>query len=1280
MDKNIKWLLMIVLVIGVAAILAAPYAYGQLTFSGRGCRGNDICDTQSDCDLAGNCNTQYSNCVPCGTNERTCPAGVAYCQKTCSQSGNAAQCDECQPDCTNMQIQLTDPFAIVKFTVFTKKNFILDITPKSQAALAGKPVNYKVTLENKHPKTIALKVGVNTPTGWSSKITQDLSLSANSKRDVTFTVTSNESSSDGTYAISFIAYAQELNIFDKIDANYVVASRGPPTVDVQPKTQDGVPGQKLTYTVTVTNTDPADFDASTISLTANVPEGWISAFDKASIKLKPGESGTAYMYVTSAENSAETSYSFSVNATANKLSALGFGEYKINMCGDGVCQPDENCATDCLPEPDFICDGRCEKEVDDGVQFSSVVNFVFNKFIICPRNSTIDKCEAAYDKKACGYGKQCLCGSGMESQCSMLCVDKKGVYYLYAKGDMTARSASNYSFACPYVNLPEIIQIRGNFTNAKTNYEKARSAYKETMDKNMSERARLMPCYNVLDLIVRNITAHVSYLDAVIAWPGKINTTIARARTEDLRALIESLYNRYCRGAAGVLTIDSITPPATTERYADAKARVVVKNTGSTNYYGYLECDFVPPSGEKISVKQACTQMNTGFSGIFNPTANVSIDGDWKIKCRVYGSLDASCDGVVHDEKEGTFNVYSRDAYVVDVSGRCEGNTLICSVRLNKNVSCAGCKVGNNGCTFLSREGPVSNFSCHVSGFGSYNITGYVTPTENCVPVTPTFKNVTARCAGCGDNVVESPEQCELPDTNNNNKCTQTQILCDGKKYGARDKYGFCNPSCQCAPDEYTFSCTRGKCGAVCSDGETKNKTYTTPQGRCICAQQCDDDCQWEECNCEPNNATGAGVEILDISVSNNCPIEKGSIDVTCASSVPRVDCIKAKIGSTICEMNNNSYWYGNSLVFAGCAVGTKTNSVCGNNSREVKCYVDRTKCIQSGSDKVTWIDVMPANESTTPTTKCTVKIDSKNCSFSSQANRYEVTVRASWVGGDHAHAAVDDDESKIMRAPTFSFTSQAGTPGLKVVKAYVHDTKNKVLCYDSSEIYCGTGLTSGNLFDVVREMKDKTKPGNVTVKLIIIPYKTLSNLTVTEHVRREILVMNRNVSGNTSVVLMSGPSTTLEGTYNYSVYSWKLDLEKGKNVTISYTARVDMEGKYKFYSKSKYSTEEKTEEKILSVWNCDSLNPVWANNTLTGACQQFDTPCHVSQPWIIKPNGCQEIPITPEEKGFDWTIPIIIIVVIIIVVLYMKREWVKEKWEELKEKIEEWRYGREQT
>jgi len=1680
MGMNNRWIFILLLISFSLLLAAISFA---LTFTGKGCSANQVCDTTTNCDLFGNCNTQYSNCVACGKTTMSCPGGIASCDNTCEQVGASAQCKTCAPDCTYLDIRIPDPHVILKFNVFTKKNFITAIEPKKQTAIAGTSVNYKVTLENKHPKTISLGIGAEVPTGWSSTINPSLQMAANSKRDITFSVTSNASESDGSYPVAFVAFSYELGIFDKAIAEYDVASRGPPAVSVSPSTQEGAPGESLGYTVSVTNNDPADFDASTISFTATVPKDWSARFEKSSLSLKPGETSTTILTVKSPANADINSYTVNVNATANRLSASAFAEYRLTFCGNGICELDEACEKDCVPETSITCNGRCESEADDGVEFSAGVSFSFSKFVACSRTSKPRECLSAYESKNCGYGKSCLCGNDYTALCKVLCVDKKGTYYLYAKNGNEARTNANYSFACPYVNLNEIIQTKNNLGISKAKYEQARSAFVETAKGNATEKAKLQPCIDALELIVRNLTAHLAYMDAVIASPAKSNTTDCRRKTDSLRTYIEATYNKYCRGAEGLLRIENLSPPAATEKGKTAEASVTVKNLASFDYYGYVECDFLPPGGEKIVTKESCTRVSALASELFYPKVNATFDGDWKMKCRVYASLEPDCSTEIHDETDYyTFNVYSKDVYVVDVAAECRANDVLCSVRTNSIVPCSGCRIDDVECTKAYQNGTTTYFSCPKQGFYA-DIVGYVHASSMCNPVGPNEKNITSHCSGCGDNVTQSGEQCELPNTNNNIYCMQSELSCDGKRSLYRDAYGFCAPVCQCSADQFESACIAGRCGAQCSDAETRNYTLTNDVGSCICVQQCNSTCGWQDCYCEPkvievlgasvsdtcpreltgmdvfctlsearvdctkakigstecpwtsdsywygntavftncaaglktNSQCGAGarnvvcyldrtrcaqagtnktididimpsptavtgcnvqisskscyhdlvddkyvavvnadwsggnyanakigtltsneytasgftytarldssgtkdiyayvynanrallcsnastvycsetavpnittpgtvsVEILGSAVSDSCPEERSNIDVICTSSVAKADCIKAKIGNTVCEWTNSSYWLGNDAVFTNCPAGFKTNSQCGAGSRNVLCYVDTTKCTKAGTDKTIGIDVVSATRLPTPSAPCSVRITSKNCSYDAIANRYNVYLGVSWSGGsysrgeiqdiesrkyttasfiystqaggagskqlsafvydsndnvlcanasdvycspenvgpsitntsvevlgiavsdtcpeektymdvicsvsipkvdcikakiggsvcewtnssywygsnavfkdcaagfktstkcgnqsrevrcyidktkcsqtggdktlgidivtaadkpkpvcevaitsqgcaydpaakrytasmgvkwsngDHAHGKIGDQDSGSIKytVSEFTYTYQLGTPGSMNLKAYVHDANDKLLCSSTSTIYCGAGNTTGVVVDVVRNMPDKPKPGWVDVKFDIRPYNLIQNFELSEYVEKNLSVADRKIEGNISTTVFGGPSTVSENSKEYSVYTWKTDLDAGKNATISYRVNLDKEGEYRFNAKVKFYDQERSYEKFVLVTSCSQTTPVLAKNAKTGACSRFPTACDVPAGYVIV-ETCAEPPPPPPQEGFDWLSLIIVLIVAIVLAL----AWVKR--EAIQEKIYEWRHAEE--
>lgn len=89
--------------------------------------------------------------------------------------------------------------------------------------------------------------------------------------------------------------------------------------------------------------------------------------------------------------------------------------------------------------------------------------------------------------------------------------------------------------------------------------------------------------------------------------------------------------------------------------------------------------------------------------------------------------------------------------------------------------------------------------------------------TDDCHPCHPTIIEDDPRCAYCGDGQIGQGEQCELPNTTNNEYCTQSTSTCDGHRLGTRDALGDCDLVCGCLYDEFSFSCVKGECGAECS-------------------------------------------------------------------------------------------------------------------------------------------------------------------------------------------------------------------------------------------------------------------------------------------------------------------------------------------------------------------------------------------------------------------------------------------------------------------------------
>lgn len=104
----------------------------------------------------------------------------------------------------------------------------------------------------------------------------------------------------------------------------------------------------------------------------------------------------------------------------------------------------------------------------------------------------------------------------------------------------------------------------------------------------------------------------------------------------------------------------------------------------------------------------------------------------------------------------------------------------------------------------------------------------------------------------CGDGTVNNGEQCELPNTNDNDYCSQTTSTCSGNQIGTRDSLGNCNSACQCVNDTFTYSCVKNSCGAQCAvNSDCPNKCVGSVRkfnGQCD-SSSCACTYQTENCN-----------------------------------------------------------------------------------------------------------------------------------------------------------------------------------------------------------------------------------------------------------------------------------------------------------------------------------------------------------------------------------------------------------------------------------------------
>ena len=865
----------ILLTVGMALVLLSMAALpalaeeecsvGTILLSDTECQGNSLCNVRKCCGLVSgslDCTVLDSVCDSCGVTTNQCKIGKATCTNTCEKpEGEAAKCIDCEPNCEELNFE--EPTLLLYFEVFTKKNFAVTISPATQAAKAGETLSYKVTVRNLNPIDLQVLVFLSLPEGWAAEYPKILDMKKGESKNFVLKMTSNESSDQGIYPFELTIYNDELKIQDKFPLSYMVSVSQLPTIMIEPTSQLGVRGTTLEYTVSVRNNDPSGFDASSFAVSAKVPYAWSYDIKPKSQTIKPQETKTFSLKVTSNSTPALAN-TIPVNISTNFVSLTEEIEYRATYCGDRICQPGEetSCSSDC-PSSNFACKGRCEKSTDSGISITASARFNSIKTIVCSFNSSADNCESAYSEGNCGYGKPCLCGSHTSTaKCSFSCVDTDGAYYMYGEDTKGNKFTSgNYSYVCPYVNLQGLISSKLDLDESKENYEMAKSTKKEGLNKAVTddEKADIQPCYDALGSIISMLSEEINLSGSVIESPSISTVTDAKARIKKVQKSVDDLYNTHCRGAKGLIVIDYVEPPGKAEEKADTTTAITASNIGDIDYYGYAECEFTSPAKKTEKIKSLCDAVPAGTTKAFDVSVGASVLGDWSGRCSIYGSLKTDCSlPELHDVSETfKYNVYSKNIYVSSVSSSCQDGQIECTVKASSSVgSCAGCRLGNADCSLKEKNSNEYKFVCSRRTIGYYNITGYVFPGNECNPIEPNQKTITVRCAGCGDNIKDSGEQCEPPNSAANNYCVQPSWECFGNRFGERETNTLCLSNCQCQYTPFSYSCVGpssgfAKCGANCSDGETRLINKTTPSGRCSCLQACNTNCGWDDCSCE---------------------------------------------------------------------------------------------------------------------------------------------------------------------------------------------------------------------------------------------------------------------------------------------------------------------------------------------------------------------------------------------------------------------------------------------
>jgi hypothetical protein len=190
----------------------------------------------------------------------------------------------------------------------------------------------------------------------------------------------------------------------------------------------------------------------------------------------------------------------------------------------------------------------------------------------------------------------------------------------------------------------------------------------------------------------------------------------------------------------------------------------------------------------------------------------------------------------------------------------------------------------------------------------------------------------------CGNGVVDNPpEQCEMPDTTDNENCAQAEVTCepDGFRASIRDSYGNCDSTCGCVEDPLEYNCVPGTCGAECNSNDdcddSNPETIDTCMDNCQCHYEqyvpyCGNGILDPEEECElpgtednsycgqSTQSTCEGFKMGVRDAYGDCEEECG-----CTNDPFTYQCVKGECGA-LCEKNSDcqSYCSGGFRYFNG--------------------------------------------------------------------------------------------------------------------------------------------------------------------------------------------------------------------------------------------------------------------------------------------------------------------------------------------------------------------------
>ncbi len=203
----------------------------------------------------------------------------------------------------------------------------------------GAIANYTATITNNDSQACEaanFQINANVPEGWVTT-NSVASLASGETTSISLSVTSDVSAEAGSYSIDAIATnTRDASYNARASSVYKVAEvtptceLSPPLLTLSSLIQEGIAGDTLVYSATLTSQNGPECDSVPYTISADVPSGWSSSTRQLS--LESGQKANVEVMVTSAENATEGEYSIQVHVLSPESGegvANGVVEYRI---------------------------------------------------------------------------------------------------------------------------------------------------------------------------------------------------------------------------------------------------------------------------------------------------------------------------------------------------------------------------------------------------------------------------------------------------------------------------------------------------------------------------------------------------------------------------------------------------------------------------------------------------------------------------------------------------------------------------------------------------------------------------------------------------------------------------------------------------------------------------------------------------------------------------------------------------------------------------------------